>query len=32
MIDDGQKMTDQLDYAPLPQPLQERVKKTIQSL
>ena len=32
MINDGEKMTDQLDYAPLPQPLQERVKKTISSL
>lgn len=32
MIDDGEKMTDQLDYAPLPQPLQERVKKTVSSL
>ncbi|MBV9438174.1 MAG: phosphate ABC transporter substrate-binding protein PstS [Acidobacteria bacterium] len=32
MINDGEKMTGQLDYAPLPQPLQERVKKTISSL
>ena len=32
MIDDGEKMTDQLDYAPLPQPLQDRLKKTISSL
>ena len=32
MIEDGEKMTDQLNYAPLPQALQERVKKTVSSL
>jgi phosphate transport system substrate-binding protein len=32
MIDDGQKMVSSLDYAPLPQDLQSRVKNTIQTL
>ena len=32
MIDDGEKMVESLDYAPLPQDLQSRVKNTIQSL
>ncbi|HWC20097.1 MAG TPA: phosphate ABC transporter substrate-binding protein PstS [Terriglobales bacterium] len=32
MIDDGQKMVEALDYAPLPTELQTRVKKTISSL
>lgn len=32
MIDDGQKMVEQLDYAPLPTDLQARVKKTISTL
>ena len=32
MIDDGQKMVEALDYAPLPSELQSRVKKTISSL
>ncbi|HVH86904.1 MAG TPA: phosphate ABC transporter substrate-binding protein PstS [Terriglobales bacterium] len=32
MIDDGQKMVEQLDYAPLPTELQARVKKTISTL
>jgi len=32
MIDDGEKMVEQLSYAPLPQDLQGRVKSTIQKL
>ena len=32
MIDDGEKMVSSLDYAPLPQDLQARVKNTIQTL
>jgi len=32
MIDDGEKMVQQLSYAPLPQELQGRVKNTIQKL
>ena len=32
MIDDGEKMVEWLDYAPLPQDLQGRVKKTVSSL
>ena len=32
MIDDGEKMVEQLSYAPLPQELQGRVKNTIQKL
>jgi phosphate transport system substrate-binding protein len=32
MIDDGEKMVEQLDYAPLPPELQQRVKKTISTL
>src|SRR5215469_13501963 len=32
MIEDGQKMVEQLSYAPLPQDLQSRVKNTIQAL
>jgi phosphate transport system substrate-binding protein len=32
MIDDGEKMVEQLNYAPLPQDLQQRVKKTIATL
>ena len=32
MIDDGEKMVESLDYAPLPQDLQARVKKTISTL
>jgi len=32
MIDDGEKMVEQLSYAPLPQELQGRVKSTIQKL
>ena len=32
MIDDGEKMVEQLSYAPLPQELQGRVKGTIQKL
>jgi phosphate transport system substrate-binding protein len=32
MIEDGEKMVESLDYAPLPQDLQGRVKKTVSSL
>jgi phosphate transport system substrate-binding protein len=32
MVTDGQKMTEQLSYAPLPQAVAERVKKTIAEL
>jgi len=32
MIDDGEKMVEQLSYAPLPQELQGRVKNTIQKM
>ena len=32
MIDDGEKMVEQLHYAPLPDELQARVKKTISAL
>ena len=32
MVTDGQKMTEQLSYAPLPQVVAERVKKTIDEL
>ena len=32
MIDDGEKMVESLNYAPLPQELQGRVKNTIQKL
>ena len=32
MIDDGEKMVEQLSYAPLPQELQGRVKSTIQKM
>ena len=32
MIDDGQKMVESLNYAPLPPELQGRVKNTIQNL
>jgi len=32
MIDDGEKMVEQLHYAPLPDDLQARVKKTISAL
>src|SRR5689334_9116004 len=32
MIDDGEKMVEQLHYAPLPEELQARVKKTISTL
>lgn len=32
MVTDGQKMTEQLSYAPLPQGVAERVKKTISEL
>jgi len=31
-VTDGQKMTEQLSYAPLPQGVAERVKKTIGEL
>jgi phosphate transport system substrate-binding protein len=32
MIEDGERMVESLDYAPLPQDLQGRVKKTVSSL
>jgi phosphate transport system substrate-binding protein len=32
MLEDGEKMVESLDYAPLPQDLQGRVKKTVSSL